>query len=60
MTDPLRNYNICPNRDCFVEFGYDAPEFNDAGMPVTSEDLLHVHRTDNGNVIDPWWRKVER
>jgi hypothetical protein len=38
MPYPPRNYNICPNRECFVEFGYDYPECEDDGTPFREED----------------------
>lgn len=46
MGYPPRDFNICPNLKCRVEFGYDWPECEDDGTPwggVTHwEKLLHV------------------
>lgn len=31
MSNPPRDFNICHNQECFVEFGYDYPECDDDG-----------------------------
>lgn len=39
MRHPPRDWNICPNRECFVEFGYNAAQYADDGTLMYARDM---------------------
>lgn len=47
MKLPPRDYNICPNRECFVEFGNDAPEFQDDPATWEAEKAAWLANGEN-------------